>query len=329
MDATRCEAGVCLPATLLPLPSWKYQVMSVFDFQTSTATGVGWAMIDIRTAATTAANSIYYTVAGYLGGSGTGFAKSGTGINAATMMSPNTLAITNINEVRLVAISMVIEPTTPGLNRGGSLFGFTEPNHQDIVTGLFTPNTVLSAPSCTFQGFGTETVRFLVNSGPPVNPAELEFTSSAGPVTCMVAVAISSAPQSFHVKVVGHYEAIQVTASPTRTISHADPAGAGAVGSAVANAIHGSGQDPHGSRPFIQRAINFLGQAVAVALPAVGQAIRAAAPVAGMVVRAITQRPRTGIPRAPPMPPRRIGTQSNTNRRLQRALPASRTGRAN
>lgn len=328
VDAGRCAKGVCLPATLLPIPSWKYQAELVGEFGTGT-NGVGWILVDLQQFATSAAASVWYTSATYTGTVATGLAKSGTGITAAVCNSPNASAISITNTVRLVAMSITVEPTTPGLNRGGSLTGWVEPSHQDLAAGGATVASIIAAPASTFMGYGVNAVRFLHNAGPPVTPVELEFQDTIVAKAALVVAVVSTSAQTLHYHVSAHYEAVQTAGAFVRTVSHVDPAGAGAVTAAVNNAIQTNSRDPHNSRPWYVRALRMVGDAVSMVLPTAGPIIRAAAPVVGTVVRGLVANRAGPRPVQQQAQRRRIAqnAQSSTNRRLQRALPESRSGR--
>lgn len=258
------DKEVCLPATLMPLPSWKYTTRCVINWSTGTAS-CGWVLIQPGQSYTSNGSCFRATNNSYTGTPATPYALVGTGIFNATVNSPYSgVQASNASRVRLVTWGSKTMCTTAGLNRGGRIIGVHSPVHGNLNATV--PSVSDSSMSMCMEAFGTGELDFRFYGGGPVDPTELEFQqddgASPGSVLNNYTAAIwatSSVFQTFTTEFIFYWETIPVIptsggqASSALTMSHADPGPSATAGAIVASQIMDNpGHFPHGGK-FMQR----------------------------------------------------------------------------
>lgn len=254
------DKEVCLPATLMPLPSWKYTTRTVINWATGPG-GMGFVLVQPGASYTSNGSCFRATNNTYPGTPATAYALSGTGFFNPTVNSPyGGVQGSNASRVRLVTWGSKTMCTTAGLNRGGRIIGVHSPVHGNLVATV--PSLSDSAMSMCMEGFGTGELDFRFNGGGPVDPTELEFQqddgASPGSVLLNYTSAIwatSSTLQTFTSEFIFYWETIPVLASSggqastALTMSHADPGPSATAGAIVASQIMDNpGHMPHGGK---------------------------------------------------------------------------------
>lgn len=243
---------VCLPSTLLPLPTRKFTTKAMITWETGT-NGVGFLAVKPGTSWTLGVNSIRATDATYAGTVGSYVAFSGAGTTGFPMTSIYATALSTNVLVRLVAFGTRTRVVTPGLNRGGVLTGYQSANRGDMSstgTAAMTLGLMKSQGAAAVKAFGTETSRFDYHLSGPSQPDHLELLNSNSNVLDNIALALvceSSEPQKLITEMIAYWELIDLASSSDRTLSHSDPAHAGSVVAAVSSAVlNNAGHMPHG-----------------------------------------------------------------------------------
>lgn len=319
------DKEICLPATLLPLPSQKFKTRAIVNWKTSSTTFVGWLICAPQMTWTTDSSGsapIHFTNDLYLGNVGTNFALSGTGIGGAFPQGPIGRPFGKNAKVRLVTFGSKTMCTTPGLNRGGKLGGVVNALHADL-TGSAPTQLDNDQASC-MRGFGTGELDFRVSGGGPVSPDELEFQWGDGSapdssiLNSYFAIWCSSTvAQSFTTEMIFYWEIIGVNSATAPFLSgelsqsHSDPGPSGSANAAVASVLTNNPSHEDHGRPWMARARAALSAAwhgfqsvkpetvrslVATAMRAAGWVASAytggvSLPVAHMAARAIAPKP--------------------------------------
>lgn len=252
------DREVCLPATLLPLPSWKFTSRAVVNWAIGTG-GCGYCLVVPGQTHTTASFPIAFTNNTYAGVPTTTFSTvAGAGVALAKVNSPYTSATGNAR-IRLVTCGSRTISTTPGMNRGGRICAVANPTHNTLSGG--NPAAFDVSPAMVMEGFGTSELDFRFNFGGPVDPTELEFQSDDGSAPgsllgswSMAIYGFSSSVQTLTTELIFYWEVIPVAATSSGTvpissvtISAADPGPAGSALAVVANAVFNNPEhQPHG-----------------------------------------------------------------------------------
>lgn len=246
---------VCLPSTLLPLPSRKFHTRATVDWATGTGK-YGFLAVKPGGCWTSATQFVGYSEAGYTGTSSSypAFSVAAGATAVVGVVSPMSAALGDSPRVRLVSMGTRTWVTTPGLNRGGTLWGVQAPDRQDMQSGgtwatSFSQSVVRD--STARLNFGTEKACLEYIAAGPANPEDLEFLNSNAPylANCwFYLAATSSAAQTFQTELIFHWEVIEINGT-AKTMSHSDPSHSGAVVSALSNAvINNPGHVNHGGK---------------------------------------------------------------------------------
>jgi hypothetical protein len=242
---------VCLPATLLPLPSLKFTTRLVVPWYTGTG-GAGYLLFRPGRSWTSGQTCAYATIAGNTVGTSTvtTVTPDANGV-AFSSRSPMTMSPAGLNpRVRLVTCGMKTICATPGLNRGGMIAGLVNTNHNSIAGSTLAQVDVF--PQVARKGFGTDALDFRLNFGGPVREDELAFSSPTDTsldTSCMMVFCVTSAssPQNFQTEIICYWEATGDLEG--QTASEADPGPAGTAAAVVQSQImNNKGNSPHSGK---------------------------------------------------------------------------------
>ena len=246
---------LCLPSTLLPLPSWKFKSTAQVTFQVP-AGGWGHCVLDPQYTfgnITAFANRpIIVTGAGF-GGSSIVPTGSTTGCTALEVRSPSSVGTRGPNfTTRLVTWGACAQNTTPLLNRGGSVLCYSDPNHTSISGYDALALTGNTSAAWTAVNGGAQNFGLL--GGGPVLEAELAFQEKDAAYTPYAVIsATATTAQVYTVSLVFHWEVI-ATAGSVRSPSHCDPGPSGSVVAAVQNLLENNPDHVnHGAPSFIAK----------------------------------------------------------------------------
>jgi len=303
--------NVCLPCTLLPLPSRKYVTRATVQWSTGTA-NIGLLLVAPQISWTSGTPSIWYSGATYAGTSASVVDSAAIGMTATAVVSPTSAALTAGTLVRLATFGTKTSVTTPGMNRGGTLFSDQSAERYSLTSTSLSRQIgqCFSDTAACRMPFGTGQQQMHTTGIGPSLPAHIDFTVSNDPnlnAPYFMIGCSSTAAQSMLTEFIFYWEVIDVLNPSGLTPSHAEPSFAGAVVASVNSVIAANpGGDHHRSPNFLQRFGKLLGdgwkavspvvKAVAPSLvrgalsfvPGVGPALSAIAGAAGpMAMRAI------------------------------------------
>lgn len=243
---------VCLPATLLPLPSLKFTTRLVVPWYTGIGgagyllfrPGRSWTSGQTCAYATTAGNSVTAATVTTITAD-----ANGTTFSSRSPMTMSPTGQTN-PRVRLVTCGMKTICATPGLNRGGMIAGLVNVNHNSIQGSTLAQVDVY--PQVARKGFGTENLDFRLDYGGPMREEELTFSApddvGLNPSSMMVyCVTSASSPQNFQTEIICYWEATGDLEG--QTASEADPGPAGTAAAVVQSQImNNKGNSPHSGK---------------------------------------------------------------------------------
>lgn len=308
---------VCLPATLLPLPTRKFVTRTTVQWQTGSL-NVGQLCILPQWTSSSANQSVYYSTGAFANSMATVINATAPGMGSVAVNSVMSNAPDPNVRVRLATWGVKTYPTTPGMTRGGTMFAYQSAQRSDLqVAGLgkslqecFSDNAAVRVP------FGTDNTTCTVIGNGPTLPVHLELVpsddsspSSTLPAAYAVVGCVSTESQSLTSDLIFYWEVVEVFNSSGLSPSHSETSFSGAVVAAVNSTIsdNPAGAD-HKSKSFTSRlwAIAKAGfQAVAPVvrvlapkiartamsfIPAVGPALSAAAGVAApLALRALSR----------------------------------------
>lgn len=234
----------CVPSEF-NFPSLKHSVTAFGTFTTGTA-GVGF--VSVQPFETPFNGSTNATPAGSVNFSGSTFTgtafapASATGVFEANTDTPYFgIAANSIVQARLVGCGLRVRNTTPMLNRGGSLVGIEELNHQSLQLNAFTLQICMMEDTASPMAASSDAWKSVTYH--PNNPIDIDWYTAAGSYANgpyindflgFIANAPPSTPQTFEWQVVAAFEA-KGTSVQGLTASHSDPVGFAAVQNAVSS----------------------------------------------------------------------------------------------
>lgn len=236
---------LCLPSTLLPLPSFKFR--STAQITVSNPPG-GWGHIVVSPQSTYSATTspILYTNNAYSGSSLIPTAVT-TGVFGTGVRSPNTLNRPAV-AARLVTWGMECRNVTALLNRGGAVLAYSHPEHVTLAGA--NAADVPSNPSASYTAVHGGEQCFRLCGGGPVREEELSFQTTGTSVPYACFSFNGATEQTYTVTLVFHWELV-TTAGASRTPSHADPGPSGSVLASVQNALENNpDHENHGAPSF-------------------------------------------------------------------------------
>jgi len=333
MDPFADVPDVCMPSTLLPLPSRKYTTRATVQWSTGTG-GVGGVCVQPQLTWTGGLPNIYASTSGFAGVPGSVVDATALGMSFLSVQAPTNNAPNNNILGRLATFGSRTKSVTPGMTRGGVMFSDIVAERTEIqVAGLartwaqcFSDTAAIRVP------FGTGDTRMDTTACGPALPAHLDFTPTDNPfmqtVYFMVG-AFSSEPQSFITEFVFYWEIIEQLNPSGLTPSHAEPSYAGAVVSAINTVVLANpGGESHRSTGFLSRLKGLvkdgwdalrpvarvaapLARAALNFVPAVGPALSAATQAIGPMAARLAQRAvaRAIAPRGGARPQARIAAK--------------------
>lgn len=237
----------CMPATLLPLPTWKVRIIDRIVWSVGTG-GAGWLILSPQRSLGTNVSgqkAIQYTTSSYAGTAGSGLTPGGAGTAEADFQVPFTLDGSTYASysARLVAIGTKTIVTTPGLNRGGKLYSYVHPDRADVTAN--SSNNLIARMGVNTVGVGANSTEpFYSTHGGPRFPSDLDIglmitsgttwvPSGTAPGWNHAIMMTSSEPQSLETELVGYWEVIKPSGATLNTVSHSEPGTAGAANSVV------------------------------------------------------------------------------------------------
>lgn len=260
-------SNVGLPSGELALPSWKFRTTCTVTWSTG-VTDVGCLSIDPYNCwvAGNGSAAVLATTSSFGGTT----IPTGTSANvlAANIRSPYA-SWNGTDQFRLVACGAVTEPITPGLNRGGLLFSYVDPQH--ISQGGFAISGHEGQQSSTVHCFGTGAAMIKSLYGPPVKTDELQFRSAVSASRPWVIGAFSAESQTFFTTLTFYYEMTGGNMS-SMTPSESSPQQAAIIGSAVADAVLSNPSH----QPMTEGFVHSLGRGISDQLSRVGYALGSA-----------------------------------------------------
>jgi len=274
----------CVPSEF-NFPSLKHSVTAYGTFTTGTL-GVGFVSVQPFQIAfngipsTGSPGPVNYSTAIF---TGTTFSPAATtGVGEAQTDTPYTSVLTSAQiETRLVSCGLRVRNVTPMLNRGGSLVGIEELNHQSLQVNGF--NLSISMMEDTAAAMSATSDDWQSVTYHPQSPTEISwytgFTAYGVVPTNydfmgFIAQAPPSTPQTYEWQVTGCFEA-KGTSVQGLTPSHSDPAGFAAVQNAVSSV---EARKPH-SGDRIVRYAKLAGRVASLAMSAYQSFTAAANPV--------------------------------------------------
>lgn len=304
---------VCLPSTLLPLPSRKFITRATITWQTGT-NNVG-ALIVVPQYTWTSGLACFYASGSTFPGTMSDVVNAAAvGITPSGAVAPMSNGLDTNILVRLCTFGSKTKATTPGMNRGGVMFSNGVGERLDLqASGLARTYQECFADTASVRvPFGTGDTSMGTTACGPTLPPHLDFTqsntASLGSAYFMIG-ATSSAPQSFITEFVFYWEVIEQTNTSGLTPSHAEPSFSGAVVAAINSTVMANpGGESHRSAGFLSRvkgllktgwdAVRPVVKAVAPSairaglnfVPGVGPALSAIAGAAGPMAMRVVQR---------------------------------------
>lgn len=280
-DPFGAEDG-CLPANIINVPSRKMKTRVQGVMSTGTAE-VGFVLVRPGQMVVNATDStpdgeyaVTYSDANYAGSSATTLIAT-TGVFGEMSNSdyrkgqfneggPNTSSL----RWRLVSCGVEIENVTALIQRGGSVVGLVEPNHNGLDG--YDAGSLLRSDSAFRCGVSGSNSTFQLKWNGPAQPEEMDYASFVGEVSgsfansacnpCMVFLVTSprDSPQTYNIKVVAHFELIG-QAARGKTSNFPDTQGAAVVSSiaASANLESGNENEDHHSTAWYNAVLDSFG----------------------------------------------------------------------
>lgn len=264
----------CMPTTG-GLSSRKTKVFARSSFATSTVVGnEGNGFVIVNPALGIANDNIWALFSGTTWAGTSLPTTTGTGISPVSSNSDyllNTFSLSS-SSYRLVSLCLRIRYAGTALNRGGAIFGLTEPDHLSL--GGATLANIRRYTNCAETPVSEHWTEIIYTG--PVNPTEFEYTNiatvSAIPNTSqMMAFWVKSAVggANFDFEIWGNYEIIGPTIQG-KTPSYADPVGMDVVTSSAMQASANGQTGQHGSSGFLTKTIQTMGQVAGMAITHIG-----------------------------------------------------------
>lgn len=353
----------CMPVSLTAIPSRKCKVFASGTLSTSSTNGNGFILVSpgfliANNGGDADTGPIRYTQPNF---TGTAFDMTIALNTVATAQSNSDYADTDITansdagiQYRMVSCGIEVEATTPWSNRGGLVTGICQPNHRTLVGVTENELTNMDAAFREAVSSGGDS-KFQLKWNGPVDPAELGYCANLSLVASPADPYPPNRPvmgiwfsgpnsQTYMWRVVAHFEVIGYAARG-KTITWADPKGAGLAQAVVSKAHNEAGASHHNSQSFWETLSHALhdgkkatssgyekmleyGKAAVKFVEDIPSAstifgeVEAAAPYAAMAARSARSAPRmrglkaTRAPRAPRARPstRRAAAPRRTRR---------------
>ena len=325
-DPIAADVG-CMPTSLISVPSRKMKVFASGSLGTSSTNGNGFIIIRPGMCAfnnnlSSTVGAIRYTTGAFTG-SAFNLDTATTGVMGAQTNSEyqisqvGTSAINGI-QYRLVACAIEVEASTPWSTRGGIVNGICEPDHSNLGGANEANIAILDSAFREAVSSGGDS-KFQVKYNGPADPTDLDYhTTATGsePINEAFMGIFFSGPigQTYLWRVVAHFEIIGASARG-KTITWADPHGAGLAQAIVAKTHAENGANHHDSNSFWGTISNALHEGVRMT----SSGLDKVAGLAKSATKAITSLPGPAvalsagkqllgsyasgaIPRAPPAP---------------------------
>lgn len=278
---TEAEEG-CIPATFIAPPSRKLKVWAAGS---AVAPVGGTFFILVRPLAgachdRTSTDSAYVTITDGAAPI-THLTTDVTTLGVSEHGSNSPYAHTDYGEdsisVRHVATEILVWNETNTLNREGSIFAVTEPDHDALTGG--NSSDIAAYESSWTAVVGADAKRYSLKWNGIAHSTELDYQSAVtnGPTSkpCMAVISnVVGNQQSWRWRATSHYELIGKNV-PGKTNNWVDPSGAGVVNNAAAAAPRAANRNHSGSGEWLK---SFKGL--------VSNGIRHLAPMAGAVAKA-------------------------------------------
>jgi len=267
-DPFTAETG-CLPVSLTAIPSRKMKVFASGTLSTSSTNGNGFILVSpgllvANDPGDMDVGAIRTTTASF---TGTAFDTT-TSLAVLAQNSNSDYVEADIGnspdagiQYRLVSCGIEVEATTPWSSRGGLVSGVCQPNHRALNGVNENELTNMDAAFREAVSSGGDS-KFQLKYNGPIDPVELGYCAAISllggvsgtdpyPANRPIMGIWFSGPnsQTYMWRVVAHFEVIGYAARG-KTITWADPKGAGLAQAVVAKAHNQSGANHHNSQTF-------------------------------------------------------------------------------